>query len=435
MRGLAPHLTSTLHNLDTWDADIVVLTETKLLHKQGWVQGHIRNTLQRYRMFASSKPYYKKPSHASAGCCILVGEAYARLQHHITPHNPPVHLQGHVCHIRIATPNSTPLDVIGVYAPENTDTRDAIHQYCTGAAAAAKAAGTHLVVAGDFNAVLHDSDRTGTGPEAPPLDPADKAHAEFCTTAHLAPLPHASPRPWTYEQTRNGMPTHRSRIDDVLLCSTLHTALDTELQAGGAIAHESIVDGPGTSFDHRPLLACIPLTAIKLYPAPLPPTDTSTTPEPCTWRNVVLPVSADTLQRGRSKIEAQHILPLSRLAARLRPLYDDISALLRRHSLPPDHPQHLTATALNEALAAHADLQAFNTDAFARDDLNSYMQACLQTLLAEVHIKPPRTGHLHPRRRLNRKLHHCHKRIALHKKALDLLPMAPPPAAQDPGGA
>ncbi|PNH11370.1 hypothetical protein TSOC_001779 [Tetrabaena socialis] len=117
-----------------WRADIIILTETRLNNRVHWLMHSIRTQLQGYKAYNSSKPVPQDGRACSAGVMICVSE-------------------------------SIPMHVVGIYAPEDHETRKRIYSYAAHAIKSAETAGQHLVIGGDFNAVLRPEDRS-TGRQA-----------------------------------------------------------------------------------------------------------------------------------------------------------------------------------------------------------------------------------------------------------------------------
>ncbi|PNH01492.1 hypothetical protein TSOC_012612 [Tetrabaena socialis] len=117
-----------------WRADIIILTETRLNNRVHWLMHSIRTQLQGYKAYNSSKPVPPDGRARSAGVMICVSE-------------------------------SIPMHVVGIYAPEDHETRKRIYSYAAHAIKSAETAGQHLVIGGDFNAVLRPEDRS-TGRQA-----------------------------------------------------------------------------------------------------------------------------------------------------------------------------------------------------------------------------------------------------------------------------
>ena len=94
----------------------------------------------------------------------------------------PTHLNGYICHTTVNPLGQSPTHIVGVYMPEEKDKRARSYEHIKQIIEICTAGRMNLLLAGDWNAVLMASDRTG------PLDTADRCHMEFCRTNHLVPL-------------------------------------------------------------------------------------------------------------------------------------------------------------------------------------------------------------------------------------------------------
>ena len=134
------------------------------------------------------------------------------------------------------------------------DTRREIYQYIKSVAETCHKGGQPLLVAGDWNAVLYPTDRTG------PLDAADALHADYCSKIGLIPLGSGSSPVRTHTFNRRQLDTNdppcTSRIDDILYLRDRNSpSLD---------AHSETVVEPGGTLDHLALLVPIPPATLSL---------------------------------------------------------------------------------------------------------------------------------------------------------------------------
>lgn len=257
----------------TYKPDAVILPELKICANQKRSNLYRRTLSRQYQLFYSLLPGGSKLSRKArqrqkAG--VLIGIARHHTAHHSVHEVPtPAELQGYLVHVRLAPPHGRPLEIIGVYMPtaaEEQEIRAAINSYIMCASQHCAQQGTTLITGGDWNATLHNSDRsTGT------CRGCDIAHRQMVTEAGLVPAGgmHSNREP-TYRQHTAGATAVRSRVDDVLLC--LHT-----LPAPAATVEEwepvdcTVLDVTEGSGDHDPLLVCIPNTTLGYVPPPTVP--------------------------------------------------------------------------------------------------------------------------------------------------------------------
>jgi len=408
VRGLATNFLSTLCNVRTWVADIIVLTETKTGNRTGWMKDALRKEPQGYRLYCSSKPRSSGKERCSAGVAIAIGARYTRAGQvmHIPP--PPL-LHGHLCHCKISTSASTPLHVLGIYCPEDTLARTTIYVHCQTVLKQAKSNGEHVVLAGDFNAVLNPDDRS-TGL----LDTADRLHLKFITDNKLIPVPeNCSPRHPSFKQWVKECCAHQSRIDDILMCPALHASAKAETPATGnapeAYCSVSVVGG---NFDHNPVHARLPADAIRLWDAKKPATPKNPDGDGARtkWKNVILPVPNTTIRAAQSKMDASLTSDILSLQEYLRPAVHEIEVGLAKHT---EDPTDMTATRLMTLLRDHDSITAVNVE-IAAAMLQTTLDKGLDILLDMCPQKPPCTGKIHTKRTVSRglkKLHTEHTRL------------------------
>ena len=401
VRGLATSLANVLCNAQTWDADVLVLTETKTNNRTTWLKDVLRKEPKQYRLYCSSKAVSGTMATRSAGVAIAITGKYSRSTGHVTHTQMKAPLQGYVCHCTIATPQSTPLHIIGVYCPEDTQTRTAIYAYCKTILKQTNDAGDHLLVAGDFNAVLSTEDRS-TGS----LDPADRMHITFASDSKMAPVGKGTPtRPHSYQQIRHGQPTHSSRIDDILLCPTLQRAVKE-----GAKEHldaYETVSIPGGHFDHLPVHVRIPANAIRFWdPAiPTPQTPPGNDDGSSRWRDVILPIPAAVLRATEAQIEASLTSDICTLQAYLHAAVEDTETALADHTADPEATR---ADDLMDTLRSTESVQRIDIEAAAAM-LQTTLNKSMDILLSLCLKKPPTTGKIHPRRTVSKAIRHLHK--------------------------
>lgn len=439
IRGLATHLTNVLHAIDqSWQpaADIIILTETKILSSAGGLIQNVKRGLadRGYASVHSNVPRAMRPTaprqYGRAGVIIAVA---ARLggRHEVQPMPAPPELAGYVAHCTIARQGGTPLHVLGVYCPEDAPTRQRIYEYCAHVQKRATTAGQHMLVGGDFNAAFLPNDRSSGV-----LNSMDAAHVRCLHDAGLTPaaLPADAPpgakRKHTYHQWQHDQLTHSSRIDDVLLSNATWTAA-WGMAAGGegrlsTPVSERVCDC-GSLSDHTPLHVLLPLAPlnVRAAPPPTPPPPDPVLAREDQWKRVRLPLSAATLRTAKSALAARLTNPLGAEAMRaLTSARAAIEAHLQEHAEPD-----VQALRGNTAIAA--------VDVEACDDLLQLALAeGLSIVLEHCPHKPlAPTGKLHPMRKTARRLKRLHARVAKLRQqchAVAATALASPPACPLP---
>lgn len=256
VQGLQTGQADVLHTLTTHKPDVMVLTETKLTRKArsrmcSLLAGH------GYRQRHSNLP-----DCPAAGVTILIHQTFDELG--LIENLPmPDDLAGYLKAIQIRLPGSTPLDLLGVYMPmchpADKLIRERIYKQIKSLTDDAndKQAGTrNLLVAGDFNASLTDSDRASNRRHT-----MDAMHRQHMQEAALLPLDAPQPgqrRQFTWRQGSAEEPT--SRIDDVL---TNNPSLPAHTQT-------KVWDMTGTCTDHNLLEMQIPFQQLSMMPPPPP---------------------------------------------------------------------------------------------------------------------------------------------------------------------
>jgi len=111
-------------------------------------------------------------------------------------------LEGFLLHIQLEMPTSNPFHIVGIYCPPEHETtqrrwcptRMQLYQECGRIAREYPASQHTIMIAGDFNAVLHDQDRVTTNKSTG----TDRIHQQFVEKLHLhsaEPPPPAGPAP------------------------------------------------------------------------------------------------------------------------------------------------------------------------------------------------------------------------------------------------
>ena len=145
------------------------------------------------------------------------------------------------CTLRRAYPIlQPPLHIIAVYMPEEMNVRRAIYAYIGTVLAQLERSGEDMLVLGDFNAVLHNEDRTGC------FDAADQLHRQQVSLLNLSPLGNSLPgRAHTFFKAQGpNTPPCTSRIDDILLWkkpSNAQPMPEATLEPGGNLDHTSLI--------------------------------------------------------------------------------------------------------------------------------------------------------------------------------------------------
>jgi hypothetical protein len=166
-------------------------------------------------------------------------------------------LQGHYLQTTIELPHSRPIHIAGVYCPSGVmPLRKSIYQQCHQLLQDKFAADHTVIIAGDFNAALFDSDRHSNT-----CTHTDLVHRQFVTENNLQPIDtpagqDITPRQYTFRKGLENMPC--CRIDDIL-------TNQAQLRA-----YMSVRDMAGTMSDHDMLETNIPFSSLNLLP-PLPP--------------------------------------------------------------------------------------------------------------------------------------------------------------------
>ena len=169
------------HLLDTRQPDIVVLTETKLVEQQHsgkW----LKDSLPGYVLQCSSRPA-KNPfrgkerlparSRIGMGGVILAVKKELMGRGCLVRLNTHSSCKGYMVGVNLNPPSSTPIRIWGVYMP-TADLAERRPIYSHLEQELNKYPAILTIVAGDWNAVLHPTDRSSSS-----LTPLDQEHINF----------------------------------------------------------------------------------------------------------------------------------------------------------------------------------------------------------------------------------------------------------------
>ena len=261
--------------IEIQDPDIIVLTETKLVKEQN-CKRWVHDIFPGYKLQASSKPSQKlvgkdagfaKMRNGAGGVLVAVKDSLTHrgtLQQLQTPEG----CQGHLTGIQLHPPcDSKPITIWGVYMPsENSQTRE--HVYLQLANVLKSNTNANTILAGDWNAVLRDTDRNTDR-----CTSMDKKHIEFVQQHQLisqdcppCSLSHRSPTFFAHS-----IPTSWSRIDDILITQSISSALNAYGQADCTAPYQRVLHTSDDS-DHLPVIIELPLQVVGFRrPDPDPP--------------------------------------------------------------------------------------------------------------------------------------------------------------------
>ena len=255
------------HLLEQHRPDIVILTETKLVEQQHsgkW----LKEIFPGYTLQCSSRPA-KNPlrgkervparSRIGMGGVIIAVKKELTGRGSLTRLNTNPSCKGYMIGVNLNPLNSTPIRIWGVYMPTaDLATRRLIYSHLE------QELNTHpailTIVAGDWNAVLHPTDRSSRS-----LTPLDQEHINFVHAQGLASISPPPPNGPNREPTFHSYAESdtQSKIDDILV----NTAFQTCLKSTPA-SHETIWTTHDT--DHLPVQASIPVEGFQ-RPVPEPP--------------------------------------------------------------------------------------------------------------------------------------------------------------------
>jgi exonuclease III/ribonuclease HI len=222
---------------------ILILTELKMKEDQKCLKRILRD----YHVFTSLRAGLQK---AQAGLLIAICREWSALAT-ITV-EPAGDLQGYYLQAKIELPHSRPMHVAGVYCPSGVmPLRRCIYQRCHQMLQANPGPQHNVLIAGDFNATLMDSDRHTNA-----YTHTDRVHRQFVAENNLQPVDATAPRQFTFRKGLENMPC--CRIDDILTNQThLHACTTVRNMAD-------------TLSDHDLLQTSIPFPSLGMLP-PLPP--------------------------------------------------------------------------------------------------------------------------------------------------------------------
>ena len=119
----------------------------------------------------------------------------------------PVENNGYMAQVHVQLPDSAPLTVVGMYCPHNMGDRRRLYSIFDNMQHTAT---NPMVVAGDFNATIHDSDRHSHKRTA-----ADSAHRAFLQRHNLRPIDaeaDGTPRQYTFRKAYRRYSTERAAL-------------------------------------------------------------------------------------------------------------------------------------------------------------------------------------------------------------------------------
>jgi exonuclease III len=276
-RGIGSSWEVIYDHIRSRDNDIIILTETKLLSHRKSILNMIKSDMHDYHFHHNSKTTLQATSPdkivtPSAGVITLIRKTVTA---HPVNHETPVELSGHITHQTIN--NIT--HVLGVYMPcNNAPKRENIYSYIHHITE--KNPTHHYILAGDWNATCHTTDRSSLTKY-----PDDISHQQHISQLCITPQP--QPRPHTYFSCSNNTP-YSSRIDDILLINSppgTHTTESTH-QMGDTLDHHAL--------EQR-------LTSTLLPPPAIPPTNTYTSPQ------LLLPLKQSDKEKTRQAITTQYL--------------------------------------------------------------------------------------------------------------------------------
>ena len=222
VRGIQSRLSNLQPILQQSCPAVCILTETKLRpcqHQRSW----LRDSMPSYTPIYSSFP---SPAGSAKAGVLLALHHSLNHPHVLTVHQTPTHLQGYLVHIHLSLPRSKPLHILGVYQETAHDLRadiqDSIFEYINNLTPDGFTNdGDNILIGGDFNATLFDTDRNPSRATTSSFDTQyrRKLHDTNLDTAFRH---HPGPRSHSFSQDREPSPS-TSRIDD-WLCS--HGTLD-----------------------------------------------------------------------------------------------------------------------------------------------------------------------------------------------------------------
>ena len=350
------------HLLDTQQPDVVILTETKLVEQQHsgkW----LKDSLPGYTLQCSSRPA-KNPlrgkERVPAKSRIGMGGVVVAIKKELTGRGSLARLstnsscKGYMVGVELNPPNSIPIRIWGVYMPTaDLAERRLIYTYLE--QELIKRPAVLTIVAGDWNAVLHPTDRSSSA-----LTPLDQEHINFIQAQGLASVSPPPPNGPVREPTFHSYAESdtQSKIDDIFV----NRALQSRLELTPA-SHETIWTTHDT--DHLPVQASIPVEGFQ-RPVPEPPAK----PQPPKFKTPMLPAElAGFHQRTQLELatEIQHLSSKTE-----RTIADLDQILLEENNTNGKHPRPPTRNVLRN--------RGINGKEIV-DDLNNELQKILEMAL------------------------------------------------------
>ena len=238
------HILTTIHTRHGELPHVLVLTEVKLKTVPSW----LRAALKGYHVFRSLLGGARR---AQAGVVLAIRKDVPMLGKAEVV-RLPASITGFMVQVDITLPDSAPLSIVGMYCPHTLPARQHIYAEFAKLNSRTQEQRRTLLVAGDFNATLWDTDRaTGT------TYAGDRHHRGFAQDHNLSPVDTPSGgRAYTFRAGRGERML--SRIDDVLTNAPL-----------AAESRVETIDMTGRTSDHDALAASVPFTSLGVLP-PLP---------------------------------------------------------------------------------------------------------------------------------------------------------------------
>ena len=266
VRGLRSSMHALMHVISDYSPLAMVLTETHTQpnqHGQPWLDC-LRNE---YDVHMTSCPTVNPfsaavrrrngliqiSSKAHAGVLIAVKKVFAH--QYVKQHSCPASLRGHLLHISLHAPASQALHIVGVYLPpmSNHDwqaLQQAAFDYIQSVVDSLQGGDARLLVGGDFNASMHDADRSHG--RALATDSAFRGHMRRCSLKNALPPVPGQPMPHSFAAYANGHAVH-SRIDH-WICSANYPCSSDETQPSPCL-HSDLIE---SCSDHLPIVLTTP---------------------------------------------------------------------------------------------------------------------------------------------------------------------------------
>ena len=274
VHGIISKIQPITDMLTTEDPAVAFFTETHLKYNQcGALTSHTPNERNKQNgktrkwIFNCAGTPSTDPAGISlfpGGICATISAPWSDIVHYGPPPTSSL-LKGYVISLDFCNPGQQKfMRIIGIYIPpysnrtdcNNTAIRLEAMKYLSAECASEQQARStrkeyRLIITGDFNATLFDSDRSSNESYS-----VDKTWRQFTTQCNLKPFDRPSPgqaRAYTYEHTlpNQGMSFHR--IDDFLTPNDIILTVQHHQQL--IVAPLSTYDGFS---DHLPILLTIP---------------------------------------------------------------------------------------------------------------------------------------------------------------------------------